>query len=330
MRLRETGRCVPYHMSIGLLSRCNHNCRWCYVDYAKQNIEMDADVLLVALQEARRIWGLKAVTIVGMGEPTLHPRFPEVVDRIRRLGVEVGLFTNGSRLAGDVARALLDATFVRISLDACTPETHQACHGSKDFGEVVANIAAFVALRGKKALPTIGIQFAACHLNKGDIVPMARMAEELGVDYLSYKPVYKNERNPSHPANELDLEEAMALVGEAAMSAKRVQVFQKREQFQDVLGASSQRPYTRCWAHSISPYVEEDGSVAFCGNLYPDSVIGNIHEHTLSEIWYGERHRKAIDALRLDRCVKGCKYHRLNIILDGFLHTPPEIHVNFI
>src|SRR3989339_632819 len=325
----QTGIFHPYHMSIGLISSCNHACQWCYVDFAKQNILIEPDLLLTALSDAQKSWGLKAITIVGMGEPTLHPQFVSIIKSIRMMEIEIGLFTNGSRLSGDTAKALLDATFVRISLDAATPETHGRCHGTDDFARIIDNIRDFVQQKRPSSLPTVGIQFAACQLNKKDIIPMADLAISLGVDYLSYKPVYKNRHNPDHPANEMAFEEAAALLGEAKKREnKHLKIYTKLNQFHDVL-EDGFRTYTKCRAHSVSPYIEEDGSIAFCGNLYPDSIIGNLHAQSLTDIWYGDRHRRLIKNIDMKNCVQGCKYHRLNMIFDELFHYDSQLHMNF-
>jgi MoaA/NifB/PqqE/SkfB family radical SAM enzyme len=185
-------------------------------------------------------------------------------------------------------------------------------------------------LKGESLLPTVGIQFAACQLNKEDIVPMADMAVALGVDYLSYKPVYKNKHNPDHPVNELTYNEAFTLLTEAKKREnKKMKIYTKIDQFHDVLEDGS-RTYKKCRSHSVSPYIEEDGSIAFCGNLYPDSVIGNLHEQSLMDIWHGEAHSRAIESIELNKCVQGCKYHRLNMILEKLKHFDPELHLNFI
>lgn len=328
----ESGRIRPYHTAIGLISTCNHACRWCYIDFAKSNIVMDPEVLLDALRQARRLWDLKAVTIIGLGEPTLHPEFVQVVDTIKRMGIEIGLFTNGSRLSGEIAECLMDATFVRVSLDAATPETHELCHGSRDFSRIVQNISDFVSLRRSRGarFPTIGIQFAASHLNVHEIIAACELASGLGVDYLAFKPVYKNENNPHHPENRLPLEDTVRMLKETRKyETDTFRIYGKLNQFSDVLGDFA-RPYARCLAHSVSPYIEEDGSVVCCGNLYPRSIIGNIHHNRLEEIWYGELHKKLIDNIDLSQCVKGCKYHRLNILLDQMFNPDPNLHLNFI
>jgi MoaA/NifB/PqqE/SkfB family radical SAM enzyme len=328
----KSGKISPYHAAVGLISSCNHSCRWCYIDFAKSNIVMSRESLLDALGQARQLWGLRAVTIIGLGESTLHPEFVQIVEAIRKMGVEVGLFTNGSRLSGDIASCLMDATFVRVSLDAATARTHEICHGSTDFDKIIRNISEFVSLKKSRTakLPTIGIQFAASHLNAHEIVAASQMASELGVDYLAYKPVYKNQNNPHHPENRLSLEEATRLVTQAKKNeTDTFRIYGKLNQFSDVLGDFN-RPYKQCLAHSVSPYIEEDGSVVCCGNLYPRSIIGNIHEKRLEEIWYGNVHRELIRDIDLAECVKGCKYHRLNILLDQLMHPDPELHLNFI
>jgi MoaA/NifB/PqqE/SkfB family radical SAM enzyme len=147
---------------------------------------------------------------------------------------------------------------------------------------------------------------------------------------LSYKPVYKNKNNPNHCENRLRLDEAEQLIKEAKKNeTETFRIYGKLTQFSDVLG-EFRRTYSRCLAHSISPYIEEDGAVVFCGNLYPKSIIGNIYENKLEDIWYGDLHKRLIRNIALKHCIVGCKYHRMNILLHELLSPNPEMHVNFI
>jgi MoaA/NifB/PqqE/SkfB family radical SAM enzyme len=93
--LQSTGDTRPIHMTIGLTNYCNHKCPWCYINWhqagrasersgagdRKQKAINANWRLIEAVREARDI-GLKAVTIVGDGEPTLHNRFVEVLERL--------------------------------------------------------------------------------------------------------------------------------------------------------------------------------------------------------------------------------------------------------
>lgn len=79
------------------------------------------------------------------GEPTIHPEFETIVERVARLGLPFTLFTNGRWLAPRRLLTMLtgipDFQGFLISLHGPTPETHEAftqCPGS--FEETLTNI----------------------------------------------------------------------------------------------------------------------------------------------------------------------------------------------
>ena len=88
---------------------CNHTCSWCYINWnqsGQQNKRsgtdrpapkpIQADYKIVeALREAKEL-GLKAVTIVGDGEPTLHKQFVNIINDIKALDIDIGVFSNMS------------------------------------------------------------------------------------------------------------------------------------------------------------------------------------------------------------------------------------------
>jgi len=329
--LRE-GVYYPYHLSVGLTNRCNHRCRWCYAEYNRgTDLDIDVDVLMRALDDAVA-WGLKAVTMIGEGESPLHAEFVRAVRDMVDRGLDIGLFTNGSRLDGDRAEILAEhATFVRISLDAATPETHHACHGTRDFDRIIGNIGQMVRLRGGRSLPTLGIQFATNQINVHEVMDAARMARDLGVDYVAYKPVYKNACNPNHDRNVLKPSEVLARTRPAVeLATDAFAVYLKEEQFCDVLGRGP-RGYDRCLAHSVSPSINENGDVITCCSLEKQSrPIGNIYQQPLRDIWWGPAHRQFIEGINVNRCPRGCKYHRLNLLLTELFEPDPQWHPNFI
>lgn len=76
---------------------------------------------------------LDAISLVGNGEPTVHPRFPEVVDAVLALrdrlapGAKVGVLSNATTLLRPEIREALMRLDVRcMKLDAGDPETFKA------------------------------------------------------------------------------------------------------------------------------------------------------------------------------------------------------------
>ena len=79
--------------------RCNYNCRHCFhaVDNTTHRNEFSLEEAMRFLDEVREC-GIRALRLTG-GEPTLHPRFREIVTGMRERGLFLNtLVTNGSRI----------------------------------------------------------------------------------------------------------------------------------------------------------------------------------------------------------------------------------------
>jgi organic radical activating enzyme len=68
------------------------------------------------MTEFKRV-GCEAVTITGGGEPLCHPDFEEIITQIKRMGIEIGLVTNGVLLHKIQKTVLNQITWCRISHD---------------------------------------------------------------------------------------------------------------------------------------------------------------------------------------------------------------------
>src|SRR3972149_3060585 len=101
--------------------------------------------------------GIKCVVMSGGGEPLINPNTRETIKELQEAGVRVGLNTNGVLLAGT------EPDFVRVSLDACTPETFRAMHGTDFFDQVVENIRNY---KGKE----LGLAFLATAVTRHEII----------------------------------------------------------------------------------------------------------------------------------------------------------------
>ena len=96
---KKTGDTIPVSTEISWSNACNAKCPWCfYVNHAgKQRHSadfIDAEVMKRALTEMREA-GVRAVTLTGGGEPTIHPKFEEMTEHAHNLGFRLGIFTNG-------------------------------------------------------------------------------------------------------------------------------------------------------------------------------------------------------------------------------------------
>ena len=119
-----------------LSDNCNMRCRHCWIEPRFTDGKpdpgrvVDVDALLEAVREAKTI-GLRSAKLTG-GEPMLHPRFTEIVDRLSAEGLGVYMETNGTLLTADAARHLKERTslsFASVSLDGADARTHDTFRG---------------------------------------------------------------------------------------------------------------------------------------------------------------------------------------------------------
>jgi len=336
-QLKNSGDTTPIHITVGLTNFCNHKCPWCYINWnqsgqqnkrsgtdrpAPKPIQVDIKII-EALKEAKEM-GLKAITIVGDGEPTLHKKFNYIIDEIKKLKLDIGIFSNMSFKKKEIFDSFLkNFFFVRCSIDAANKYSHQKSHLSDDFELIVNNIKNLVKLRGKNKFPVIGAQYVCNHWNYKEVPEAAKFFKSLGIDYVTFKPMYKNELNPNHEINSLKNEEVIPFLEEAKKEQnENFKVYMKISQFKEVLGNNYNDGvyYKKCNATPLAPYLDEDGSVQLCGNLKGRGFeLGNIYEKSFKEIWLSEERKKIINKINLKKCPAGCKLDPLNKVLwDNF------------
>ena len=127
--------------------RCNLHCAHCFVSATRDGgtmpYEQITSVLIPRLAECR----VERVTLTG-GEPTIHPRFLDVVRAFRRAGMQVGVCTNATTLDGQQISALarIGGVHCNVSLDGFRPESHGRFRGDREsFRTTVATVRALAA-----------------------------------------------------------------------------------------------------------------------------------------------------------------------------------------
>jgi wyosine [tRNA(Phe)-imidazoG37] synthetase (radical SAM superfamily) len=140
VRSRRLGRSLGINLFPGDEKRCSFDCVYCQYGWTPRTaVDLDRDIVHlptpreVEAAVARALEGLPEppayLTFSGNGEPTLHPDFPEMVDRIVSLGNRLGsgmrtaVLSNSSRVGNQMVRDALTRLDVRImKLDCGTEE----------------------------------------------------------------------------------------------------------------------------------------------------------------------------------------------------------------
>ncbi len=87
---------------------CNLQCQYCYAQSGTgQTKEIDFDTLINIIDQAKDL-GVHSIVVIGGGEPTLHPRFKDIIAYIDSLGIIPMIFSNTILIDKKLAQFLHD------------------------------------------------------------------------------------------------------------------------------------------------------------------------------------------------------------------------------
>tara|TARA_Y100000310_G_C20612538_1_gene778795 strand:- start:209 stop:1603 length:1395 start_codon:yes stop_codon:yes gene_type:complete len=124
----------PISINLDLTTGCNYRCPHC-VDFEMiQKCKVLPYDEIISIIDNLVDAGLKSVILLGGGEPTLHPRFGEIVQYLKKKKLQIGLVSNGSRMEKiiEVADLFEKPDWVRFSIDSSSDELYRLKHGIEE------------------------------------------------------------------------------------------------------------------------------------------------------------------------------------------------------
>jgi MoaA/NifB/PqqE/SkfB family radical SAM enzyme len=351
---------APVTVEIDPVAYCNHRCGWC-VDpvHEKASMGMSTFEALLAELAGFSVNGFKVEGIVlkGGGEPTLHTHFSDMVEHATGFGLAVGIVTNGSRLQRWAELLGRTVSYVRISVDGPTPESHAHIHGSKDFHDIVEGTKRLIAARDGRRHPVVGLTFAMDIHTVGLAEQALRLGEEIGVDYVLLRPPFFEEvgREPTMSISEAQ-EVRRRLRRAAAEYAGPLDIMvgnwvgdaEQRANYQTGLEASGRRDMQvgyqlpiehrtgRCLASPLLAVVTADGKLYGCCNLraLPEWSFGRLDYERgvgFQALWYGPQRRKNLARMHQTACIRHCTHPiaRYNDMIE-VLREGEKLHSEFV
>jgi len=322
----------PITVEIDPTNVCNHRCKWCVSIEAHTGEVLEVDRFATLIGELKQS-DVKSIVLKGGGEPTTHTHFIEMLDIVRNAGLGVGLITNGSMPRRGSREKIVEACqWVRVSLDAATPQTHREIHGTSDFTRILQNVE---YLTTSATDTMVGLNFVAEPRNHHEIVDFARLGKRIGAAYVTIRCVF----DPTNPLSD----EMRAAMRSSALAAKAIE----DDKFRVFLGNFTDRylnadatqafPYQRCLGPNLIGIVGGDGEVYACCFLRGNKKFsfGNVNNQSFSDIWKGDKRQQVMQSVYRGDCGRVCaggmtanRYNTYNEILN-YLMAEEKKHANF-
>ena len=330
-----------------LSAGCNLCCRHCWITPTFVHGKpvpaecLDFALLEGAVAEAKPL-GLSSAKLTG-GEPTLHPRFRDVVDFLTAQGLELSMETNGTLIDRDLAVHLRKQTGLKrvsVSLDSPDAAEHDRFRGVPGaFADAVRGIGHLVAAGLR---PQIIMSVYRGNLERID--GLIELALKLGAVSVKFNPVTHSGRGAEmhRQGQGLDFDEWLALI-------RRVRG-PLRERYPIHLNAmvppalSTVKELLRYGGEGGGCHVRHilgilgTGEMALCGigrNL-PELCFGKLGRDSLREVWMNHpvlrQMRKDLagpypdicgDCLHAGRCMTHCLAQ--NYEANGKLVSPSPL-----
>ena len=343
-------RVAPITIDCALTRQCNYRCVYCYGQLQQNHgHELSRDHIIRFLDDAATV-GVKAISFVSDGESACSPHLYEAVSHGRRNGLDMALGTNGYLLREDKLPELLQGlTYLRFNISAGEPQRYGEIHGCspKCFDRVTGTIKTCVAIKRRYQLPvTIGLQMVLMPEFENQILPLARLGRDLGVDYLVIKHCSDDEEG-SLGVDYDGYERLYATLHEAESCSTDCYHVQAKW---SKIKTKGKRSYRRCYGPPLIMQFSGSGLVAPCGMLFNERYkkfhIGNIAEQSFRDIWQSQRYWDVMSLIRSDNfdartmCGSLCLQHKVNECLssiaeNGAALSAPDtnqqpMHINFI
>ncbi|WP_297438056.1 tungsten cofactor oxidoreductase radical SAM maturase [Thermococcus sp.] len=175
------------YLYIEITNRCNLHCEMCFKQYWEDREgDMEWELFLKILDDAEEFPDLEMIYLGGIGEPTVHPRFLDMVTEVKKRGFALGMSTNGFLLTKERIRRLveLETDLIYISLDTIPTQTTRLGHIMPSVAVDRIKLIQETKREMGKYFPHVGVEVVASKENYEHLPDIARFLGEVGIDSL--------------------------------------------------------------------------------------------------------------------------------------------------
>lgn len=301
--------------------RCNVACTFCTI-YKEVEPMLSGEVMLRLVREAHELSGSGFNMSLSGGEPLIYRPLYDVLELAHRLKVNFGFTTNGYLLTKqNVARALQANLFnINVSIESVNPEVNESVrprkNGTQQTLDGIENVVAEKRRTGARV--AIIVKTTIMDQNYRTLPELFRYFSRYPEVQVSLQP-FLGPVDSGFWIKDIDeFERVVAdlkalrqsgctVIADGATLDGFVRYFRNPPKNGQQSRLNLEGHKRGCDIGYRTMGIFPNGSVHFCDLLERD--IGNVHEHSLSDIYYGEvanRLRKRIDYCDID-CQRTCQ-----------------------
>jgi MoaA/NifB/PqqE/SkfB family radical SAM enzyme len=321
----------PWVVELDPTTACNLACHDCISANLLNQGGFERERLKEVAKEFKTS-GVKAVVLIGGGEPMAHPEFGNIVDYFSDNGLHVGVTSNGTMIKRYLDQLAYKTKWIRISVDAGTPEIFQLyrphASGKSQFNSVISQMTELAKIKKGK----LGYSFLILSktnktngkiiTNAVDIYKAAQLAKDIGCNYFEVKPAF----DIMHFLNKQN-QEIIDIVNSELKKAKKIETDDFRvlcpETINDFsIGKDTQpKDYERCLVSELRTCVTPSGTyVCQYHRGTTNMKIGDSNVDSLSKIWSSERRDNVMQKVNPKiHCKFHCIRHESNLQLEKML-----------
>lgn len=327
---------VPVSVAWEITLECNMNCMHCGSSAGQTRSNELTTKEALDLCDQLNESNAEIINLTG-GEPILRNDWLAIGKKIRDLGMDLSLLSNGFALDEKIASQLrkLEVYGMAISIDGGTPKTHNSIRGIKgSFDKCMSSL----ELLKKENLPTTVITT----VHKGNIKELPLIRDKILNKAKAWQiqiaaPMGRFPKNLI-----LSKEGFYSLALFIAATRKRFSAKELAVMGAHSIGYHSQilrntmlMPIWKgCQAGITTIAIQSNGGVKGCLSLPNDYIEGNILERSLIDIWNGPSfasYNRKFKEEDLKGSCNGCKYGKnckggcetMSTILTGEMHCDP-------
>lgn len=288
---------APRRLVFEMTNRCNLNCVMCGRNAADFQPTQFRTEWLDYFEPVADL--VEEVTLMGWGEPTVHPDFVHFLSWAKEKGLRKYFCTNGMRLE-QLTSAIFEyhVDIVAVSLDGADSATNERIRRGSDFNRIVCSLEKINRRKSEQGIdyPYNNFVFTAMKQNLHQLPAMVRLASDIGVDEV--KAVFLTAFDTVMKEQVLfyDMDHVRDVFAKAQEEAERLGVALKLPYLPGEDPAGSQ-PHKICYAGWRDFFLGSDGYIRPCMSTaqklfhitkYPDFwAMWNSEEY--------QRHRTAVN-----------------------------------